>query len=90
MHRAIILAFASLLATAAVAQSAPSASSGQKGADSRDKLVCKRFPKTGSLVASYRTCKPESEWERERENIRQLNVTESCRDRANGGSLCSP
>ena len=55
----------------------------EKAADSSDKMICKRFATTGSLVQNYRTCKTKREWERERENLRQLNPTASC-----GGEHC--
>lgn len=56
----------------------------ERAASDRDTVVCKRFAKTGSLIGTYRTCKPKSEWERERDNIRQLNVADSCRSRGDG------
>jgi hypothetical protein len=56
----------------------------ERSADSRDKVICKRFNKTGSLVSVYRTCKPKSEWDRERDNIRQLGVSDACRLRGDG------
>lgn len=62
----------------------------ERAADNRDKMVCKSFPRTGSLVAHYHTCKTKWEWERERENVRQLSVSDACRDRGEGGSLCGP
>lgn len=55
----------------------------------RDRIVCRRFLRTGSLVDSYRTCKTNREWQREHENLQRLNVADSCRDRANGGALCA-
>jgi hypothetical protein len=48
--------------------------------DSRDRVVCRRFLRTGSLVDSYRTCKTNREWQREHENIQHLSVSNSCRD----------
>lgn len=56
----------------------------------RDRVVCRRFLRTGSLVDSYRTCKTNREWQREHDNLQRLSVSEACRDRANGGSLCGP
>jgi hypothetical protein len=58
----------------------------EKVAGKRDKVVCKRFVETGSLVRGYRTCKTKWEWERERENLRQVNVADSCAVRGAGGS----
>ena len=77
-----------LLHAAAPAAQAGRNDAGERAADARDKIVCKRFVETGSLVRGYRTCKTKWEWERERENLRQFNVSDSCRDRANGGGLC--
>ena len=89
MNRFATAAFACLLIGATAAHSAPSRADGpEKAADARDKIVCKRFVRTGTLAATYRTCKTKWEWERERENLRQLNATEGCRDRAEGGGLC--
>jgi hypothetical protein len=61
------------------------ASEAEKAADSKDRVVCKRFLRTGSLVDGYRTCKTKGEWERERDNLRSLSSSSSCRNAANGG-----
>jgi len=61
-----------------------------KAQSDRDRVVCRRFLRTGSLVDSYRTCKTNREWQREHENLQHLSASDSCRDRANGGSLCNP
>lgn len=58
----------------------------EKSADNRDKMICKRFVKTGSLVDSYRTCKTKADWDRERDNLRTLNATQSCSQLGQGGS----
>jgi hypothetical protein len=76
------------LFTAIAAQAAPPLLEGERAADPQEKVVCKRFIRTGSLVDSYKTCKTKHEWERERDNLRQLSVSDSCRDRANGGFDC--
>src|SRR3954466_14234012 len=47
--------------------------------DSRDRVVCRRFLRTGSLVDSYRTCKTNAEWRREHENLPPLRGSESSR-----------
>jgi hypothetical protein len=47
---------------------------------SRDRIICRRFLRTGSLVDSYRTCKTRAEWDREHENLQQLSVSNSCRN----------
>jgi hypothetical protein len=87
MYRSITFVAACLVATAAAAQSQPARTdTGERAADARDKIVCKRFVRTGSLVDGYRTCKTKWEWERERENVRQLHSTDACRSRGDGGS----
>lgn len=53
-----------------------------------EKVICKRFTETGSLVIGYTTCKTKREWERERNNLRTLHSTDSCRFRGEGQS-CS-
>jgi len=84
MHRFITLAFASLLLIAPAAQPVAAGSPREKAPADRDKIVCKRFPKTGSLAETYRTCKPESEWQRERENVRQVNWSSPCKSAESG------
>lgn len=75
------------LAAATAGQAAPTqADTGERAAGPRDKVVCKRFVRTGTLADTYRTCKQKWEWERERENLRQLNVANSCRALAEGGT----
>lgn len=90
-HAAAIIPACLLLAAATASQAEPSSGRASAGAqDSRDRVVCRRFLRTGSLVDSYRTCKTNREWAREHENIQHLSAAESCRDRANGGALCNP
>jgi hypothetical protein len=86
MPRIVTIAFACALLSATAAQSAPrrAADAPEKAADDRDKVVCKRFVKTGSLADSYRTCKTKWEWERERENVRQINWASPCRSAESG------
>jgi hypothetical protein len=85
MPRIVTFAFACALLCATAAQGAPrKADAPEKAADARDKVVCKRFVKTGSLADSYRTCKTKWEWERERENVRQINWSSPCRSAASG------
>jgi hypothetical protein len=77
-----------LLSLAVSTTAAAQGDQAEKSADKRDKIVCKRFVETGSLVKGYRTCKSKAEWERERDNLRTTNTGSSCRAVANGGS-CS-
>ena len=90
MNRVVVYVSAAMIAaTSPVLAAPPSADSPERAADDGDKVICKRFIKTGTLAGRYRTCKTKAEWERERDNIRQLNVSDSCRDRGNGGAGCA-
>jgi hypothetical protein len=81
----IAAAMLSFTITAAIA--APNKSeTAEKTADSGDKMVCKRFIKTGSLVDGYRECKTKREWERERNTLRApSSEINSCRNSGGGG-----
>jgi hypothetical protein len=39
--------------------------------DPKDKVICKKFMETGSLVKGYRTCKTRSQWQLERDAQRE-------------------
>ncbi|OYY91203.1 MAG: hypothetical protein B7Y45_04225 [Sphingomonas sp. 28-66-16] len=55
-------------------------------ATSPDKIVCRQFPVTGSLVQTYKTCKTVREWDMEREAVRASNRSPaSCGGLAEGG-----
>ncbi|PZU07515.1 hypothetical protein [Sphingomonas sp.] len=73
----------------AVAEAPPAAGSpdtAEKAADARDKMICKKFIETGSLVKGKRVCKTKAEWEHERDNMRAgYNTSASCQT-GNGGS----
>lgn len=94
MSRISILVCSFGLIMASSAQSAPrrAADAPEPVAGNPDKMVCKRFVRIGSLVDSYRTCKTKSEWQRERDNIRQSGVADSCRLRGitGGGGAPAP
>jgi hypothetical protein len=76
----LFAAASGLMLCATAAQAAPrQADTPERVADAGDKIVCKRFAKTGSLVDSYRTCKTKAEWERERDNLRELDRSYGCR-----------
>ena len=51
---------------------------GEKASDDKDKVVCKRFADTGSLVSSHRICKPKRDWERARAESASMNAANSC------------
>ena len=65
------------IATAALAAPAER-DEGEKSSDSQDKIICKRFVETGSLVKGQRTCKTKREWERDRDNLRAQTGSGSC------------
>jgi hypothetical protein len=50
-----------------------------------EKIVCKKFLETGSLVRGYRECKTEAEWARERANLRPADLVSSCRNSGQTG-----
>jgi hypothetical protein len=85
----VSLALVSALALLAAGPAAGEPARNSSAAAPGDKMICKRFTRIGSLVDSYKTCKTKKEWDREHENLQQLRVTDSCRDRANGGTLCA-
>lgn len=88
---ALILALCGLIAAGA-AQAAPrhAADTPDPAAGSPDKIVCKTFTRIGTLADRYRTCKTKGEWARERDNIRQVNVTDSCATRGQMGGSVNP
>ena len=47
-------------------------------AGSRDRIICRRYVRIGSLVDGYRTCKTRADWDREQANVRQFSVSDSC------------
>lgn len=85
MKRFIALAAACILAASTAAGAAPQpADAPEQPADPNEKIVCKTFTRIGTLASRYRTCKTKGEWQRERDNLRQVNISDSCRSRANG------
>lgn len=91
MNRFIALTIACVLATPTAAGSAPRrADSIEQPSDPNAKIVCKTFTRIGSLVDRYRTCKTKGEWQRERDNLRQVNVSDSCATRGQIGGSVSP
>lgn len=59
----------------------------EKSADAADKMICKRFQETGSLVSSRRICKTKRDWERERDALRSTSNINSCASQV-GGTSC--
>jgi hypothetical protein len=94
-HMKHALATAIFMASAILAAPSFSALPGGDGPSansqvSRDRIVCRRFLRTGSLVDSYRTCKTNREWRREHENVQHLATSDSCGLRGEGGAGCNP
>ena len=80
-----LLAAALLLPITANSLAAPQQKdAGEKSADPGAKMICKRFTRTGSLVDGYRVCKTKTEWQRDRDLIRQSTATTSCQNAAMG------
>jgi hypothetical protein len=65
------------LAAATTAQALPP-TTGTSTTAPRDRIICRRYVRIGSLVDGYRTCKTQAEWDREHENARQFSVSDSC------------
>jgi hypothetical protein len=83
----VAAALAGALATAAFA--APTQrEEAEKSADSQDKVICKRFVETGSLVKGYRACKSKRDWERERDAARAQTTTSGSCGQAGSGTSC--
>lgn len=88
MNRFIALGAACVLAASTAAQSAPQpADAPEQPADPNEKIVCKTFTRIGTLAGRYRTCKTKGEWQRERDNLRQVNISDSCASRGSGASV---
>jgi hypothetical protein len=81
-----LIAVAMLVSSAPAAAERPKRDTAEKTTDSRDKVICKRFLETGSLVSSKRICKAKAEWERDRDNLREVGRSTSCGNVGNGGS----
>lgn len=91
MHRFIALTAAGVLAASTAAEAAPRrADSAEQPSDPNEKIICKTFTRIGSLADRYRTCKTKAEWQRERDNLRQVNIVDSCRTRGQLGGSVSP
>jgi len=81
---AVLLTF---LAGAALAQAPQrSADASERAGDPQDRIICKRFVETGSLVKGYKTCQTKREWERERDNIRSPRTASGSCNSAESGN----
>jgi len=81
------LIIALLAAGDAGPQTARPADEGERTSDAPDKMVCKRFTETGSLVRAQRVCKTKRDWDRERSVIRSAPAGGSC-NASGTGSGC--
>jgi hypothetical protein len=84
MTASLLLLLALAAAEPAQAGAAPPtrvADAGEKAADDPNKVICKKFLETGSLVKSTRVCKTKIEWQRGRDDVRSrmtMNGQQSC------------
>jgi hypothetical protein len=57
--------------------------------DAPDKVICKRYPVTGSLVQTRKVCGTKEDWVKMRENLQRMNGgANSCGQQSEGG-FCS-
>lgn len=56
--------------------------------DPQDKMICKRFVETGSLVKGYRVCKTKREWVIARQEIRDAPPTAASCANLNPNTPC--
>jgi hypothetical protein len=79
MGRSATVAIALMLAAASAAPATPPASNNSASpAGSRDRVICRRYVRIGSLVDGYRVCKTRADWDREQANARQFSLSDSC------------
>ncbi len=89
MNPSFVILLITVIATLQSPTSARVADQGERSADDSGKVICKKFPETGSLVRTYRICKTKAEWELGRDRVREgmRNNPASCGS-ANGA--CGP
>ena len=87
MYRSVIFTVAALVSAATAVYATPPATGTPAKADNpRDRIVCRTYLDTGSLVRSTRSCKTRREWDAEAANLRAASSSsDSCRNEANGG-----
>jgi hypothetical protein len=83
---AVLLMLAGTAAAQAPQRTADAADAAERAGDPQDRVICKRFIETGSLVKGYRSCKTKREWERERDNIRSPRTTSGSCNSGESGS----
>ena len=84
--RMMMLTAFALSAHAAAQAREPTRASAERAADDQDRIICKKFAVTGSLLATYKECKKKRDWERERNNIRSPSTTSGSCASAESGS----
>lgn len=57
----------------------------ERVSDPDDKIICKRYTETGSLVRVRKVCGTKADWEKKREDLHNLSVVNSCRLASEGG-----
>jgi hypothetical protein len=87
MMRSVAATLLFLTGTTAFAAPPEKTDEHEKSADVGDKMICKRFKETGSLVSSRRVCKTKRDWERERDALRTSSNINSCASQV-GGTSC--
>ncbi|MDO6413297.1 hypothetical protein Q4F19_02780 [Sphingomonas sp. BIUV-7] len=61
----------------------------EKSADATDKVICKKFLETGSLVKGYRVCKTKAEWQQGRDDVRKtMTMTGQMSCASGNGGAC--
>ena len=80
------LVIALLAAGDAGSQGSRTADEGERASDAPEKVICKRFTETGSLVRAQRVCKTKRDWDRERAVIRSAPTMDSCSVRGEAGN----
>jgi hypothetical protein len=88
MRRLFTIVFVAALASSTVQARVPTAGAGEKSADAGDRMICKRFTRTGTLAAIEKICKTKHEWELDRASLRQQDSIDSCRTRGTNGVGC--
>jgi hypothetical protein len=57
----------------------------ERTSDAPDKMICKRYPETGSLVRTVKVCATKADWEKKRQDLQRLSVSNGCRVLSEGG-----
>ena len=88
MRALFSIVLASALAASTASAKAPDTGASERATDAADKMICKRFTRTGSLASVDKVCRTKHEWELERANLRQIEQIDSCRARGTNGVGC--